>query len=73
MSFAVPVGGIRGDQMANPAEGSTGTNPKSWGHDQPEDPTEKCAVIDLAHAGNNQAEHSGGTWFFQLVLKSSTF
>ena len=53
-SFCVIVRGDRGDDMTDPAQHSTGTDPKAGGDNQPEYSPPESAVVKLAHSRNDQ-------------------
>jgi hypothetical protein len=59
MLFRVAVGRVCGDEMANPTERSARSNPETRRDDQPENPTEKRSVVDLAHAWDDERENRG--------------
>ena len=50
------VSRVRRDEMTDPSEHATRSNPKPGRDDQPEDPSEELAVVDLPDAREDQAE-----------------
>jgi hypothetical protein len=56
--------------MEDPTECSTGTNPESWGQDQPENARENPTVIDLANARNYQTQDSCQKWITHQLKPS---
>src|SRR5690606_1330225 len=55
----VPVGRVSRDQVTDPTEKAAGAKPQSRRDDQPEDAPDPRAVVDLANAGDDQAEQPG--------------
>jgi len=43
--------------VTDPAKQSAGTDPDAGRYYQPEDPAQNFAVVDLAHAWDEEAEH----------------
>ena len=54
-----PVGGDGGNDMADPAQKTTRSDPQAGGDDQPENSPPEMAVIKLPHTGNQEAQHCG--------------
>src|SRR5438094_10584389 len=52
--------GDRGDHVAHPPEEPAGADPQAGRDDQPEDATEKIAVVELPQARKDRAENGGG-------------
>ncbi len=58
------IRGDGGDHVAHPAEHAPGADPHAGSDDQPEDPAQEIPVVELSQAGEQGAEHGGGTGFF---------
>ena len=56
------VRGVSRDDVADPAERSSGTDPETRGYDEPEDSRQNPSVIELAYARNDKTEKSRGKW-----------
>ena len=56
------VRGVSRDDVADPAESSTGTDPETRRYDEPEDSRQNPSVIELADARNDKTEKSRGKW-----------
>ena len=50
MFFRVRVGAVSRDDVANPSKGSASTQPKTRSKDQPKDPGQNSAVIELSNS-----------------------
>src|SRR4029453_1568077 len=50
----------RGDDVADPAEQAARANPEARRHDQPEQTAKEVAVVELADARDDQAQHRRG-------------
>lgn len=64
LDFSTTVRGERGDEMAHPAEQAARPEPHPGRDDEPEEASQKVAVVDLSHAWNEQAEDRGQPGFF---------
>jgi hypothetical protein len=51
----VCVGGVGRDEVADPAEQATRTNPKARRHDEPQDTGHEATVIELANSRDDRA------------------
>ncbi len=56
------VGGIGGDDVADPTERAAAANPQARRNDQPEDAGEYAAIVKLAHAGNQKTKNACRKW-----------
>src|SRR4051812_39546955 len=56
------VRGERRDDVADPPEHAAGADPHPRRDDQPEDAAQEIAVVELADARDDRAEHRGGAW-----------
>ena len=61
MTFGIAVGGVRRDHVRDPAEETARADPEAGRDDQPEEAAPEGAVVDLADAGNDEAEDGGST------------
>ena len=57
--LCIAIGREGRDQMARPAEPAACAEPDARSHYQPEYPSEQLAVVNLAHPGDKEAQHSG--------------
>src|SRR5262245_40332673 len=62
--FALPVlllraavSGHRGNDVTDPPEQAAAANPEARSDDQPEDPSQKVAVVELTNARNERAPY----------------
>jgi hypothetical protein len=51
------IGGHRRDDVADPPQESTAANPQAGGDEQPEDPAQEIAVIELSETRKECAQH----------------
>src|SRR2546421_655064 len=58
MRLGVAVGGVGGDDVANPAEEAGRADPRDAGYDQPEYAYEDAAVVNLPDAGYEKTEQA---------------
>lgn len=72
-AFREAIGGVRAEQVADPAEEAARADPEAWRDDQPEETPQKCAVVDLADAGDEERENRSSTGlrhgFFSLLTE----
>ena len=52
-------GSYRGNEVAKPAEQSTGPYPEARRDDQPEQSAEKVSIVELTDARNDKTEYCG--------------
>ena len=55
----VAVGGVRRDDVANPAQEAARAYPQTRRHDEPEDPAKERSVVELADAWDEEGEDGG--------------
>lgn len=63
----VVIGRVRADEVAHPTERAARAEPEAGRDDQPEEATEKGAVVKLADAGDNKRQDCGGAGFVHEV------
>ena len=56
------VRGVSRDDVADPAERTTRTDPETGRDDEPENSRQNPSVIELANARNDKTEKSRGKW-----------
>ena len=65
--FRVGVSAVRGDEVADPTEGTTSSDPKAGREDQPQYAREYATVIELPHSRDNQAQDSCQNWIAHRI------
>ena len=68
MVLSERVGGVRGDDMADPTKRAAGANPKSGGNNEPKYARQNAAVVELAHTGNQKAQKTCSKWIAHRLL-----
>ena len=63
--------GAGGYEVANPSDQPPGADPEPRRDDEPEGGAKKLAVVDLTHAGNDEAQYGGhaGIFLYRARLK----
>ena len=52
--FGVRVGGVRGDDVANPPKRAARPKPEPWRKNKPQNSSQNTTVVELANARNNK-------------------
>src|SRR5262249_7500667 len=65
--LSVGVSGVRGDDVANPTEGSTTAEPESRGDDQPENARQDSPVVKLTNTRDDKTQNTRQNWIAHLA------
>src|SRR5882724_9580918 len=70
MILSVRIGGPGGDEVANPAQRATTSNPEAGRYDKPDNASQNATMVKLPDAGNNQTQDTCQKWItHQLPLR----
>ncbi len=71
MTFSVGVGGVRGNDVANPSQRATRADPETGRNYEPKNSREDAAIVKLANSGNDETQKSGCKWIAHVINSSA--
>ncbi len=69
LALGVAVRRVRRDDVANPSERSSASDPQAGRDDQPEESAQKFAVVELAHTRNEKRQYGSDTRIGNLRVR----
>ena len=69
MPAGITVRGESRDDVTDPPEPTTGSNPNSRGDDKPEDSPKYLSVVDLTYAWNEEAQYRRDAWISHVCSR----